>query len=675
MKIRRYLLLAAAGAFLNLGVSGCGDSEEFVFTHGGATSPIVAPPVAVSDNYLSVGNAPLSIPAARGVFANDELNGGGLASFDPNATAGGTVQIADDGSFTYEPPLGFTGRDTFTYTLSNSTGDSSTTVVIDIQNLAFFVDNTAPDGGNGSFNSRFNRIAQATAAAGPDDFIAVFRGDGSSNGLAGTIELQDGQKLIGEGVGFTADATLLLRSSEVHAQTLLPTGQPAVLTGPILLADGNLVAGFQIDGSSGDGIFGENIDGATIENNEFLNYTESAVDFLNSSGTLQVLRCTFHQVAMRDGVTLNNANSNAVLTINENTFTDDGVETRACADINVLDANSTLDLTCNDNQVLFESELWFRGFLLTSNGTSTFSADGNDIQGDGISGLLAATLESTGSVDLTWTNNSVVGGKDLGVTASDGSQITGTIRGNTVDTDGELGQEGIDISLADDRVGGDGSSANLTITENMLTGAESGHNNSTDLGDLECGITVQARGNSVFNSVVEGNVISGWRHGIWFIGEGILYSEVSIINNNISNAEYTGILVTVPQVDIIGQLRAFIEMNTVTGSGESGIDVIAGLISEVEVAIRSNNASGNTGSDIRVETTDVATQMCAAITGNTSDELLIEETSGSLGVERLDVANGGPLETVNTITAGSASISGTPVGLMPDTCLGSLLDN
>ena len=209
----------------------------------------------------------------------------------------------------------------------------------------------------------------------------------------------------------------------------------------------------------------------------------------------------------------------------------------------------------------------------------------------------------------------------------------------------------------------------------MLTGAESGHNNSTDLGDLECGITVQARGNSVFNSVVEGNVISGWRHGIWFIGEGILYSEVSIINNNISNAEYTGILVTVPQVDIIGQLRAFIEMNTVTGSGESGIDVIAGLISEVEVAIRSNNASGNTGSDIRVETTDVATQMCAAITGNTSDELLIEETSGSLGVERLDVANGGPLETVNTITAGSASISGTPVGLMPDTCLGSLLDN
>ncbi|MCA9780818.1 MAG: cadherin-like domain-containing protein, partial [Candidatus Eremiobacteraeota bacterium] len=535
MKIKRYLLLAAAGAFLNFGISGCGNSEEFVFTQGGAINPNVAP-VANSDIYPSVGNAPLSISAARGVFANDELNGGGIASFDTTATAG-SVQLADDGSFTYEPPFGFTGRDTFTYTLSNSAGESTTTVTVQIENLAFFVDNTAPDGGNGSFNSRFNQMTQATAASGPNDFIAVFRGDGTSNGLAGPIELKDGQKLIGEGSGFTAEASLLLQSDQVSPQSILPAGNPAVLTGPILLADGNLVAGFQIDGSNADGIFGDSVDGATIENNEFLNYTESAVDFLNSSGSLQVLRCTFHQVAMRDGVTLNNTNTNADLVINENIFTDDGAETRSCADINVLDANSTLNFTCNNNRVLFESELWFRGFLLTSNGTSTFRADGNNIQGDGISGILAATLESTGNIDLTWTNNSLIGGKELGVTVLDGSQVTGEIRGNTVDTDGELGQEGIDITLADDRVDGEGSSATLTITENMLTGAESGHDNSSDLGDLECGITVQARSNSVFDSTIEGNVISGWRHGIWFIGEGLLFSEVSILNNNISNAE------------------------------------------------------------------------------------------------------------------------------------------
>lgn len=673
MKLRRCLLLAAVGALLNLGISGCGNSEEFVFTQGAVVNPNV-PPTANLDNYLSVGNAPLSIPAARGVLANDQLNGGSISSFQSTGTAGGTVQLADDGSFIYNPPFGFTGNDTFTYTLANSAGESSTTVTISMQNLAFFVDNTAPDGGDGSFNSRFNMMSQATAAAGPNDFIAVFRGDGTSDGLAGTIQLQDGQKLIGEGAGFTADAALLLRSDEVNSQTILPAGDPAVLTGPVLLADGNLVAGFLIDGSGSDGIFGDSINGATIENNEFQNYTESGVDFLNASGNLQILRCTFHQVAMRDGVTLSNTNTDADLTLNENIFTDDGAETRSCADINVLDANSTLDFVCNDNQVLFESELWFRGFLLTSNGTSTFRADGNMIQGDGISGLSAATLESTGTIDLTWTDNSIVGGKEMTVSAFDGSQIEGEIRGNTVDTEGELNQEGIAVSLADDRVDGDGSSANLTIVENTLTGAESGHDNSSDQGDLECGITVQARSNSVFNSTIEGNVISGWRHGIWFIGEGFLFSEVSIINNNVSNAEYTGILVTVPQVDIIGQLRADIRMNTVTGSGESGIDVIAGLISQVEVALRNNNATGNTGNDIRVATVETTAEMCAAITGNTSDELVIQANVGSLGVERLDVANGGPLQTVNTITAGMATIIGAPVGLMPDTCLGSLID-
>ena len=72
MKLRRCLLLAAVGALLNLGISGCGNSEEFVFTQGAVVNPNV-PPTANLDNYLSVGNAPLTIPAARGVLANDEV--------------------------------------------------------------------------------------------------------------------------------------------------------------------------------------------------------------------------------------------------------------------------------------------------------------------------------------------------------------------------------------------------------------------------------------------------------------------------------------------------------------------------------------------------------------------------------------------------------------------------
>lgn len=665
MKFKSVLLLAAVGAFLNLGISGCGNSEEFVFTHTPVVNPDI-PPVANQDNYLSVGNAPLNVPATGGVLVNDQLNGADITSFDSTATAGGSVTVNDDGSFVYQPPFGFTGTDTFTYTIANSVGQSSTTVTVAIQNLAFFVDNTAPDGGDGSFNSRFNQMSQATAAAGPNDFIAVFRGDGTSNGLSGEIQLQDGQKLIGEGAGFTADSSLLLQSTPVQPQVVLPAGEPPVLTGPVLLADGNLVAGFQINGSASDAILGDGINGTTIENNEFLNYTESGVDLINASGTLRVQRCTFHQVATRDGMTVNNSNTDADLFFNQNTFTDDGAETRSCAEI-TTDAGSTLDLTCNDNQVLFESELWFRGIILNSGGTSTFRADGNDIQGDGIGGLVAATLVSTGNIEVLWTNNRIIGGKEMTVTATNGSEINGEIRGNTVDTQGEIGQEGVDVTL------GDESTSNLTIVENVFTGAETGHT-TADLGDLECGVTIQALLGSAFTGTIEGNIIRGWRHGIWIIGEGMDVTDVSVINNNIADAEYSGILVTVPNVDIFGRLRANISMNSVSGSGETGIEVIAGTISEVEVAIRGNNAVGNTGNDIRLATTSTNAEMCAAITDNVCDELVVDRSAGStLGVERLDLATGGPLQSVNTISAGMATLSGSPTPLMPDTCAGSLL--
>ena len=43
MKLRRCLLLAAVGALLNLGISGCGNSEEFVFTQGAVVNPNVPP--------------------------------------------------------------------------------------------------------------------------------------------------------------------------------------------------------------------------------------------------------------------------------------------------------------------------------------------------------------------------------------------------------------------------------------------------------------------------------------------------------------------------------------------------------------------------------------------------------------------------------------------------------
>ena len=651
MNTQRFLFLALLWPLLLLGSSGCGSSDQYVFTR--SANPNL-PPLANPDSYPSVGNAPLTIPAAAGLFANDQLNGGGLASFDSSGTEGGSVQVEEDGSFTYTPLFGFTGTDSFTYTISNDQGESSTTVTINIANLAFFVDNTAADGGNGSFDSRFNTMAQATAAAGPNDFIAVFRGNGTNQGLAGPIQLQDGQKLIGEGAGFTADSSLLQRSDEVRSQAIIPAGEPAVITGPVMLADGNLVAGFRIEGSDSDAIFGEAINDATIENNEILGYAQSGIEFLNSTGTLQVLRCTIHPVGtIQDGILLNNTNASATVVINENTFAG-GVRGLHCAYIVLEDPLSTINLTCNNNRVLSDGDNWDYGFNFLCNGVGTFRADGNEFFGNGLPGLLASALDE-GELEIALTSNDLIGGRGIGVHATAQSQINGEIRGNTVNMDGINGRG---ISLEGSNFGG----MDLSIMENMLTGPNTGNDNTFDT-SVQCGIGIGLQSLATCNALIEGNVIQGFRHGIWYHTSENRPSELSIINNNISGAEFNGLLISVPNPMSIGhQLQAEISMNNVTKNGANGIEVVAGLAGKIKAAVQGNNATGNTGTDIRLATEESAAYLCAAIRDNTCGDLVLFNNGHTFKVESLL-----DLEILNTIT--TLTKTGTLTAIDPDDCL------
>src|SRR5205823_4374667 len=68
----------------------------------------VAGPAAASDSNLQVG------PSSVGTFDSDQ---------------GGSVTLAADGSFSYDPPSGFTGQDSFTYTATDGTLDSSPATV------------------------------------------------------------------------------------------------------------------------------------------------------------------------------------------------------------------------------------------------------------------------------------------------------------------------------------------------------------------------------------------------------------------------------------------------------------------------------------------------------------------------------------------------------------------
>ena len=92
------------------------------------------PPEALNDSYTATEDTVLVIDAANGVIANDsDADGDPLDAIKLTDPAKGTVELNDDGSFTYTPDANATGTDTFTYRASDGSADSNVaTVTIDI---------------------------------------------------------------------------------------------------------------------------------------------------------------------------------------------------------------------------------------------------------------------------------------------------------------------------------------------------------------------------------------------------------------------------------------------------------------------------------------------------------------------------------------------------------------
>ena len=235
-------------------LTGCGSSENFVVTNNNGVIPA---PICVDDAYSTNANATLTVNAANGVLANDTPNGATL-TFQGTSANGGTITGAQDGSFTYVPPASFTGSDTFTYTLGGSGGVVTCTVTITVNAVnGFFVDAANGNDTTGSFTGGlpYASIQAAVTAAGTNQDIVVLPGT-----YTGNVTLLNGQRLLGSG------------SSLITPQGAV---RPVLNGAGITLADGNTVDFIRIQGTPGDAIFGNNVNGATISNCEIANTTNN----------------------------------------------------------------------------------------------------------------------------------------------------------------------------------------------------------------------------------------------------------------------------------------------------------------------------------------------------------------------------------------------------------------
>jgi hypothetical protein len=76
------------------------------------------PLAAVADDYTTTNVGTLAVGASHAVLAND--TGGDLQILSHTEPGNGSLTLQPDGSFGYVPQLGFTGDDSFTYTITNA---------------------------------------------------------------------------------------------------------------------------------------------------------------------------------------------------------------------------------------------------------------------------------------------------------------------------------------------------------------------------------------------------------------------------------------------------------------------------------------------------------------------------------------------------------------------------
>ena len=240
------------------------------------------PPVAGADSYETVGNTLLEVSGASvaagpkifvngNVLANDNDGNGGangvgvtVAATGTFPTTHGSITIASDGTFTYLPAAGYTGADTFNYTVSDGVGTGTGTINFNVvAHTVWYVNNTA-GAGDGRSSSPFNTLAAAVTASAINDTIFVFAGDGlTTNQNAGAV-LKNGQRLVGEGAALDVPVTV----NAVATPTLYPAGgAPRIGNSAgngVTLASANTLKGFIANNASGTAILGTNVGALVI---------------------------------------------------------------------------------------------------------------------------------------------------------------------------------------------------------------------------------------------------------------------------------------------------------------------------------------------------------------------------------------------------------------------------
>ncbi len=196
--------LQANGSFTYTPTTGFTGSDGFSYTlqdgHGdtatgnvtlAVSDPPNNPPVAEPDSFTGVENSSVTgnVMADNGSGPDTDLDGDPLSTIAFSAaTAHGSVALQADGDFTYTPATGYTGSDSFTYTLKDSNGATDTATV----SLTIGLPSGAVTGTDNRDNLHGTNGDDVIFGMGGNDNIQGGNGNDTLDGGAGNDVLQGG---------------------------------------------------------------------------------------------------------------------------------------------------------------------------------------------------------------------------------------------------------------------------------------------------------------------------------------------------------------------------------------------------------------------------------------------------------------------------------------------------
>ncbi|MBC8032044.1 MAG: cadherin-like domain-containing protein [Pyrinomonadaceae bacterium] len=253
-------------------------------------------PVTVNDTYPNtvIGNVAINSDGVFNVLTNDYMGqnpAGTVTPFTGLSIQGGNVVLDADGTFTYNPPAGYEGADSFTYTLSNAAGSSIGTVNLTVAGMVWFINNnsaacTTVAAGCGRITNPFSTLAAFSAANGVADAPPVYNPGINDNifiyesatAYDSAVVLRNGQKLIGQ--DSTSTLATLTGLTPPAGSTAFPTMNSgnatitkiittAATTNGITLnnvggAGTNVVNGLTVGNTTATGIFGSSFGTLTV---------------------------------------------------------------------------------------------------------------------------------------------------------------------------------------------------------------------------------------------------------------------------------------------------------------------------------------------------------------------------------------------------------------------------